>query len=244
MHPDPFRDLAVAYHHVTRRPPAWAQHPTLVAFGGIDGIVAAIRDDQPDPTRSDAALRAVLTVGVGDGRAATVALFSLAAELEQRLSRAATDEYRADALGELAAVILEGNASGSGLGHRFVNRAHNRTHKHHHRIRHHGRAIPSTVEPLPTDRVIEHHDRRSTPVDIADLVAAHVDLERFGTAIAIAIADGEVDEHTWTTYANHRLRVLYMPSRAPVPTRQRVAAYRAAKKLQPLIDVHLQGHAA
>lgn len=244
MQPDPFHDLAVAYHHVTRRPPAWTRHHTLSAYGGIDGIVEAIRDDRPNPARSDAALRALLTIGRGDGRATTVALFSLAAELEQRVNRAVTDEYRADALGELAAVILEGSTAGSGLGHRFVNRAHNRTHKHHHRVRHHGRTVPSTVEPLPADRLIEHHDRRSTPVDIADLVAAHVDLERFGTAIAVAIAEGDVDQQTWATYAGHRLRVLYVPGRAPVPTRQRVAAYRAAKKLQPIIDVHLQGHAA
>jgi hypothetical protein len=244
MHPNPLRDLAVAYHHVTLRPPAWVRHPTLSGYGGIDGIVDAIRDDHPDPARSDAALRALLTIGRGDGRAATVALFSLAVELERRVSRAATREYRADALGELAAVILEGNTTGNGLGHRYVNRAHNRTHKHHHRVRHHGRAVPSTVDPLPTDRIIEHYDRQLAPTDVADLVAARVDLQRFGAAVAAAIADGEVEEQTWTSYADHRLRVLYLPGRAPVPTRQRVAAYRAAKKLQPFIDVHLQGHAA
>ena len=244
MQPDPFRDLAVAYRHLVRRPPAWTRHPALCRHGGLDGIVAAIRDDHPDPAGSDAVVRALASISSQDRQAATVILYGLAAELERRLSRATTGEYRADALGELAAVILEGDTAGSGLGHRYVNRAHNRTSKHHHRVRHHGRAVPSTVDPLPTDRVIEHHDRQSTPTDVADLVATRVDLERFGTAVATAIAEGDLAERTWTTYADHRLRVVYLPDRPPVPTRQRVAAYRAAKKLQPLIDTHLQGHAA
>lgn len=149
-----------------------------------------------------------------------------------------------DALGDLAAVILEGNSAGVGLGHRFVNRAHNRTNKHHRGVRHHGRTVPSTVDPLPTDRVVEHQDRQGAPADIGDVVAARVDLERFRMAIAAAITAGELTEEAWKTYADHRLRVVYLPARSPVPTRQRVAAYRAAKRLQPIVDFHLQGHAA
>jgi hypothetical protein len=244
MYPDPFRDLAVAYKHLVLRPPEWSGHPALMRYDGLDAIVAAIRDDRPDPAGSDAALRTLAAIAREDRQAATVAVYSLAAELKRRLARAATAEYRADALGELAAVILEGNTAGRGLGHRYVNRAHNRTHKRHHRVRHHGRTTPSTVDPLPTDRVIDYHDRQSTPSDIADLVAARVDLERFGTAIAAAIAGGDLAEQTWCTYAEHRLRVMYLPDRPPVPTRARVAAYRAAKKVQPLIDIHLEGHAA
>jgi hypothetical protein len=244
MQPDPFRDLAVAYRHLVLRQPAWTSHPVLSQYGGLDGIVFAIRDDHPDPEGSDAVLRALVAVSLQDRRAVTVTLYGLAAELERRLSRATTSEYRADALGELAAVILEGDTAGPRLGHRYVNRAHNRTSKHHHRVRHHGRAVPSTVDPLPTDRVIDYHDRQSTPSDIGEVVAARVDLERFGTAVATAIAEGELAEQTWTAYADLRLRVVYLRNRAPVPTRERVAAYRAAKKLQPLIDAHLQGHAA
>lgn len=244
MYPDPFRDLAIAYRHLVLRPPEWSRHPALVGYAGLDGVVAAIRDDRPDPAGSDAALRTLAAIAREDRRAATVALYSLAAELERRLARATTAEYRADALGELAAVILEGDTAGRGLGHRYVNRAHNRTHKHHHRVRHHGRATPSTVDPLPTDRVIDYHDRQSTPTDIVDLVAARVDLERFGAAVAAAIAEGDLAEQTWSTYAKHRLRVVYLPDRPPIPTRARVAAYRAAKKVQPLIDIHLEGHAA
>lgn len=244
MYPDPFRDLEVAYHYLTRRPPCWVSESALARHGDLDGIVAAIRNDRPDPSDSDAVLRTLAAIARHDRRASTVALHSLAAELRRRLSRAVTGEYRADALGDLAAVILEGNSAGVGLGHRFVNRAHNRTNKHHRGVRHHGRATPSTVDPLPTDRVIEFHDRQCGPADIADLVASRVDLERFGIAVATAIADGAITEEAWRTYADHRLRVVYQPDRLPVPTRQRVAAYRAAKRLQPIIDLHLQGHAA
>jgi hypothetical protein len=111
-------------------------------------------------------------------------------------------------------------------------------------VRHHGRATPSTVDPLPIDRVIEYRDRQDTPADIAEVVAARVDLERFRAAVATAIADGDLSEAAWLTYADHRIRVVYLPDRAPVPTRLRVAAYRAAKRLQPIIDTHLHGHAA
>ena len=244
MYPDPFRDLDVAYRYLVRRPPEWTGHPALRRYYDLDGIVAAIREDRPDPEDSDAALRVLALIAREDRRAVTVALYSLAAELERRLARATTAEYRSDALGDLAAVILEGDTAGRGLGHRYVNRAHNRSHKHAHRVRHHGRLVLSTVDPLPTDRVIEYRDRQSAPGDIADFVAARVDLERFGAAVAAALAEGDLAEETWTTYADHRLRVVYLPDRAPVPTRQRVAAYRAAKKVQPLIDVHLKGHAA
>jgi hypothetical protein len=244
MHPDPFRDLEVAYCQLTRRPPDWIRDPALASFNGLDGIVAAIRNDHPDPTASDTVVRTLDALAHHDRRAATVALYSLAAELRRRLNRAATAEYRTDALGELAAVVLEGNTAGAGLGHRYVNRAHNRTNKHHHRVRHHGRAVPSTVDPLPTDRVIEYQDRQVAPADIADLVACRVDLERFRAAVSAAIAVGDLTEEVWLTYADHRLSVVYMPGRPPVPTRQRVAAYRDAKRLQPIIDLHLQGHAA
>lgn len=244
MYPDPFRDLEVAYRQLTRRPPCWVSEPALVRCGDLDGIVAAIRNDRPDPSDSDTVLRALAAIARHDHDAATVGLYSLSAELRKRLSRAVTGEYRADALGDLAAVILEGNSAGVGLGHRFVNRAHNRTNKHHRGVRHHGRTVPSTVDPLPTDRVVEHQDRQVAPADIGDVVAARLDLERFRMAIAAAITAGELTEEAWQTYADHRLRVVYLPDRSPVPTRQRVAAYRAAKRLQPIVDFHLQGHAA
>ncbi|HRE03212.1 MAG TPA: hypothetical protein PLV68_18075, partial [Ilumatobacteraceae bacterium] len=63
MHPDPYRDLTDAFGHVTRRPPAWTQHPALVGYGDLDGIVAAIRDDHPDPTISDNLIRTLGAIG-------------------------------------------------------------------------------------------------------------------------------------------------------------------------------------
>lgn len=244
MYPDPFRDLEVAYHHLTRRPPDWIRDPALAGYGDLDTIVAAIRTDRPDPTCSDTVLRTLGAIARHDRRAATVALYALAAELRRRVTRAATAEYRSDALGELASIVLEGDDSCDGLGHRYVNRAHNRTNKHHHRVRHHGQAMPATVDPLPTDRVIEYRDRTSGWTDIADAVACRVDLERFRAAVVTAVAAGDLTEEAWRTYADHRLRVVYEPDRSPVPTRRRVAAYRTGKKLQPIIEVHLRAHAA
>ncbi|HRE03211.1 MAG TPA: hypothetical protein PLV68_18070, partial [Ilumatobacteraceae bacterium] len=99
--------------------------------------------------------------------------------------------------------------------------------------------MPSTVDPLPPDRVTDYRDQQFAQRDIADEVAARVDLERFGSAITGAIAAGVLAEATWMTYSDHRLRVVYLLDRPPVATRYRVAAYRAAKKLQPLIDMYL-----
>lgn len=244
MSSDPFRDLAVAYQHLTRRPPRWISHPSLSCYGALDGIVAAIRDDLPDSTDSDATLRTLATIGRDDSRAVTVALHSLVPELARRISRATTVEFRADALSELAAVILEPGEGRSQLAHRYVNRAHNRIHKHHHRVRNRGKAAPFTVHPLPNDRVLDYRDRQADRADIADLVAARVDLERFGIGIAAAIADGTLQSRTWVTFSDLRLRVVYVADRQPIPTRERVAAWRASKKVQPRIDQHLQGHAA
>lgn len=244
MSSDPFRDLAVAYQHLIRRPPRWTRHPALARHGGLDGIVAAIRDDQPDSTDSDATLRTLATIGREDGRATTVALYSLVPEVARRISRATTSEFRADALSELAAVILEPDDGRSQLAHRYVNRAHNRVHKHHHRVRNRGKAVPFTVHPLPNDRLLDYRDRQADQADIAELVAARVDLERFGTGIVTALAEGTLEPRTWATFSDLRLRVVYMADRQPIPTRERVAAWRASKKVQPLIDAHLQGHAA
>lgn len=244
MSSDPFRDLALAYQHLTRRPPRWISHPRLSCYGGLDGIVAAIRGDHPDSTESDAILRTLAEIGGEDGRATTVALYSLVPEVARRISRATTSEFRADALSELAAVILEPDDGRSQLAHRYVNRAHNRVHKHHHRVRNRGKAVPFTVHPLPNDRLLDYRDRQADQADIAELVAARVDLERFGTGIVTALAEGTLEPRTWATFSDLRLRVVYMADRQPIPTRERVAAWRASKKVQPLIDAHLQGHAA
>src|SRR5688572_13627506 len=134
MHNDPYRGLAAVYGHLTRRPPDWIHHPAFSRYDDLDGIVAAVRHDHPDPTDSDTAIRTLIGLSRHDTRAGTVLLHALADEMRARLARSVTHEYRADALGELAAVILEGDPTGTQLGHRYVNRAHNRVHKHHRRV--------------------------------------------------------------------------------------------------------------
>lgn len=244
MNPDPYRDLTAAYHHLTRRPPTWTSHPDLAHHDGLGAIVDAVRNDRPDPANSDHTVRTLAAIGRTEPTAITVLLHALAAELTARLARTITVEYRADALGELAAVILESDLDGPRIGHRLVNRAHNRTHKHHHRVRHHGHTDPTTVDPYPPDRIIDLHDFNAVTTDVAELATARVDLERFHVAIAAAVATGELGEKVWAVYSDHRLRTVFIPADSPAATRQRVAAYRAAKRIQPFIDIHLKGHAA
>jgi hypothetical protein len=244
MNPDPFRDLTAAYHHLTRRQPSWTRHPDFSDYAGIEGIVAAIRLDQPDPAKSDHTIRALVAIGRTESTAITTLLHALAAELTTRLARTVTIEYRCDALGELAAVILETDLTGPRLGHRLVNRAHNRTHKHHHRVRHHGQVDPKTVDPYAPDRIIDIHDYSAVAADVAELATARVDLQRFHTAVDAAVASGDLCGGDWATFSAHRLRRVFVAADGPSPTRQRVAAYRAAKSIQPFVDIHLEGHAA
>jgi hypothetical protein len=244
MHPDPYQALTAAYHQLTHRPPAWTRQPDLADCGGLDGIVDAIRADRPDPTRSDTTLRTLIAIGHADPTAITVALYALTGRLRARLTRSLTNEYRADTLGDLAAVVLDSDLTGPRLAARLVNRAHNRANKHHHRIRHHGHTDPKLVDPCPPDRVVALHDRHTSTADIADLAAARVDLERFHTAITAAIARHQLPANVWATYTNQRLQPTFIPPDAPFETRQRVAGHRAAQHLQPFIDHHLHGHAA
>ena len=244
MNPDPYRDLTAAYHHLTRRPPAWIGHPDLADDGGIAAIVNAVRNDQPNPAGSDHTVRTLVAIGRTEPTAITVVLHALTAELTARLARTVTREYRAEALGELAAVILESDLTGPRIGHRLVNRAHNRTHKQHHRVRHHGHLDPKTVDPYAPDRIIDLHNHNTVTADVAELAAARVDLQRFHTAVVTAVASGELTGAAWATFSDHRLRSVFVAADAPVATRRRVAAYRAAKCIQPFIDVHLKGHAA
>ena len=80
--------------------------------------------------------------------------------------------------------------------------------------------------------------------DVAELATTRVDLHRFHIAITAAIASGELTDKSWADYRNHRLRTIFVPADNPTPTRRRVAAYRAAKRVQPFIDIHLTVHAA
>ena len=152
-------------------------------------------------------------------------------------------EYRSDALTDLATVVLEGDLAGPRIGHRLVNRAHTRTHKHHHRVRHRGYIEETTVDPYPPEWVIEAGDRRGVGADVADLAAARVDIGRFHEAIMELLLSGALPLAAWEVYRDHRLGSDFVMA-APAPTERRVAAYRAARRLQPLVDSHLHGHAA
>lgn len=244
MPSDLYRDLARTFEHLTRRPPRWIDHAALSGFGDLDGIVRTIRDDYPDAAASDIAVRTLMTVSTQDRTATTVLLYALSSELRARLRRSATAEFRCDALTDLAAVILEGDTTGRRLGHRFVNRAHNRTSKQAHRVRHHGRLQPTTVDPLPSDLVEALRDRESSSVDVAEVVAARVDLERFHSAVAASIGRGTISAAAWETYVDHRLRLPCVRQRPRSSSRERVTAWRVAKSLRPIINEHLAGHAA
>lgn len=233
---NPYRNLDTAYRHLALRstPPAWQSE-----LGDLDGIVTAIRHDHPDPTASDTMLRRLLAVGRAEPDALTVALYALAPALRARIGRAVTDEYRADALTDLAFVLLDSALDRPRLAHRLVNRAHNRAYKAAARVTRRGVVRPVTIAPHDPEQLAHLHS--STP-DIADTVAAHLDLARFHTAVHQAIAAGELSPTTWAAYRDHRLRRAVDPTAPVCNGVERKLATRAGARLQPLIDTHL--HAA
>lgn len=242
--PDPYSDLARAYHHLARRPPAWAAQLAPDDGAGLDAVMEAIRAGGPDFVRSDATIRALAGLARRDPSAATVLLHALAPKLRQQLSRAATAEYRGDALTELAIVILENDLDGVGLARRLVNRAHTRTYKHERRIRHHGTTTPMVVDPCPPDWLANLHDSGFSCPDIAVAIADRVDLEQFTGGVHRLVANGGLTAGSWRAFVDHRLAGALHGPGVGAPTRQRVAAHRAARHLAPLIAHHLEFHAA
>lgn len=242
--PGPYSDLAQAYHHLARRPPAWARQLAPGDGLGLDAVVEAVRASGPDFTRSDATIRTLVGLAHRDPSAGTVLLHSLAPRLRQQLSRAATDEYRADALTELAIVILENDLDGEGLARRLVNRAHTRTYKREHRVRHRGTTTPMVVDPCPPDWLANLHDDRFSRPDIAVAIADRVDLERFTASAHYLVATRGLTSRSWRAFVDHRLAGALHGTGVGSPTRQRVAAHRAAQHLAPLIAHHLELHAA
>ena len=119
---NPYRDLDAAYQLIQRR---HVRRP-IPGLGNLDEVVATIRSDTPDSTRSDEALRDVLAIGRTHPDANTVALHALAPALSYRLSKVATAEYHHDGLVELTLVLLDSDLTGPRLAHRLVNRAHTR----------------------------------------------------------------------------------------------------------------------
>lgn len=229
--------LDAAFRHLATRPrpPGWqVECPTL------DDLVDAIRDDHPDPARSDTILRRLLAAGRHDPDAWTVVLYALAPALRARIGRAVTAEYRDDALTDLAFVLHDANAlERPRLGHRLVNRAHNRTHKAAGRIHERGTAQPVAI--APTDPARFAYEPSPTS-DLADIVANRVDLTRFQAMVDTAIADGTLPISLWNAYRAHRLARAVDPTQPACNGIQRQLARRAAARLQPLIDTYL--HAA
>jgi hypothetical protein len=210
-----------------------------VCEGGVDGAVAVIRCDRPDSTDSDRVLRTLVEIGRRWPDAMTVVLYALAPNLRARLARTVTDEYRTDALTDLAFVLHDSSLAGARLAARVVNRAHNRAYKADRRSRTHGTVNVMTVTP----REPQHFVRvRSHDEDVATVAAQRADLARFHAAVRERIGEGRLSTAAWAAYRDHRLRRAIDPDAAVCSDHQRITASRAATKLIPLINTYL--HAA
>ncbi|MGH3441170.1 MAG: hypothetical protein ACRDUY_03825 [Nitriliruptorales bacterium] len=240
---NPYRNLDDAYQRLAR-------HPARLTIasgpdGDLDAIVAAIRDDTPDSEASDQALRHLIAAGRSNRDALTVVLYALAPELRARISRTATGEYHADALGDLALVILSSDLDRRGLAHRLVNGAHNRVWRNARRVHTRGVVNITTTVPCPPDRLARLHDHRPViATDVADAVVNRLDLQRFQTAIETAVAEGKIPPEVWVAYRDHRLHRAVAVDLPRSSSRERVAAHRAARRLAPYIDTYLGLHAA
>lgn len=234
-----YRQLDTTYEHLTTRPrPAWL---ATVTTGGCDDVVAAIRNDQPDPTASDATLRTLIDLARRQPDALTVALHALAPRLRARLGRSVTDDYRGDVLTDLAFVLLDSSLDGPRLAARLVNRAHNRTHKAARSVHTRGVANITTIAPLDPAHFAHHHDPANGE-DVATIAARRADLARFHSAVRAAIEDGDLTEDAWAAYRNHRLARVLDPDARLCTSHERTTASRTARKLAPLVDTYL--HAA
>lgn len=240
---NPYRDLDDAYRRLARHPARWAI-PSGPG-GDLDAVVASIREYSPDSDTSDQTLRSLIAAGRTNPDALTVVLYALAPELRARVSRTATAEYHTDALGDLALVILDSDLGLPGLAHRLVNRAHNRVWRSARRVHTSGVLNVVTTVPCPPDRLGRLHDHRpGIATDVADTVVNRVDLQRFQTAIANAMAEGHVPPEVWAAYRDHRLHRAVAVGLPRSSSRERVAAHRAARRLAPYIDTYLGLHAA
>lgn len=236
-----YRQLDTAYQHFTTRPrlrPGWLD---TVTADGYDEVVAAIRNDQPDPTTSDTALRALLEAARRHPDALTVALHALAPRLRARLGRSVTDDYRGDVLTDLAFVLLDSPLDGRGLAARLVNRAHNRTHKAARSVHTRGVVNITTIAPLDPNHFARRHDSGNDD-DVATIAARRADLARFHAAVRAAVHDGQLTDDAWAAYRDHRLRRVLDPDARLCTSHERTIASRTARKLESIIDHNL--HAA
>lgn len=217
-----------------------------ICTGGVTplgDLVELIRDEHIGRQRSDDLLRALVNEGRTNPDALTVALHALVPMLRTRLARAVTDEYRVDALANLAIVMLESDLATPHLARRLVNRAHNRTWRAAGRVRTSGRTRIMTNVPCdPADFETMHARPDDRPT--IDAAIERADLARFGEAVAEAIAGGDLAAHHWTTFRDLRLVRPLLPEPEPTTGRDRVAACRAARRLAPIAQRHLGVHAA
>lgn len=248
MDPNPYWALAHAVGHLTHRRPRWTYDPSLAgaidqarAGRWADQLTQAVRAHRVDAERSDRTIRALARVGSDEPDAVTVLMHALAPGLWARLS-GTSDEYHADALGELAFVISDATHSGdidqSNLARRLVNRAHNRTRRRYSR-----RSIThvSPLDPGPLARLYD--ERQAVAVDPAEVAIARADLASFAHTIEQWIAEGRLSETAWTRYRDYRLRrALGFDTLGDQPTR--LAAHRVAARLQRPIERHLTSHAS
>ena len=231
MDADPYRLVASAYTHMEGR----RRRRLELALGiDLDELVTRIQHHQDAPAGSDVAIRLAVAAGA---EAHLVVLHALVPELRRRISRTATTEYHADAIGNLALVLLDSDLSPTGLATRLISRAHNRTLRSARSARSRGEGGHISIDPCDPyvlDRTGEW--QQSDFPDIAEEAAQRADLARFGEAVRAAVATGEVTEATWTAFRDHRLRrTLALGARAGCD---------AARRLAPLVSTCLHGHAA
>lgn len=231
-----YDQLELAYQRLTRRT---SQLDWLAGWGHPDQLVAAIRDHHTSPAASDDTLRRLIVAAASYPDALTIALHALAPALRARLGRAVTDEYRNDALTDLAFVLLDGRRlERAQLAHRLVNRAHNRAYQAARRLVSRGTVHPVEVVPTDPDRLTE----RLMSGDPTDQIVDRVDLARFHHAVKQAIDDGHISATAWDTFRRHRLERAVNPAAPACTGSERVVAGRLERRLRPLIETCL--HAA
>jgi hypothetical protein len=244
--PDPYRDLERAYSRIAHRPlpPRWSAEPGLHGLVDTAAVVETVRKHNPHPERSDGAVRALVHLRHRDPDTLNVLLHALAVGLRRRLSRAATAEYRADALGDLTMVILEADDLDrlDRLVPRLQNRAHNRAHKRNQRVRVRGVRHVTTIDPCPPERLSLLDDERRQSEDVAALAIDRAALAQFHDAIRRAISSGELPEHIWDTYRDGRLRRELVAQIPPTTSRQRTDTHRARLRIQPYVNAQLAVH--
>jgi hypothetical protein len=232
-----YNTIDTDYRRVARRrlPDTWE-----LQVDSTDEAVAAIRSHQENPDRSDDLTRRLALLARTDQRAGVVLLYALAPLLRSRLGRSITEEYRNDALSELAIVILHSNLDGTRLAHRLVNRAHTRVHKAARRVEQRG--VVHVVEIAPVDPRRLMGNAATHVADIADVVVDRLAITDFNGAVLAAVESGDLSPSLWAAFRDHRLRRAIDPSGPTSTGVERKVASRAALRIQPLVDQYL--HAA